>query len=106
MAEVGRSWPKFGRSSIENNEVLNAREKDVCVAVLNRGEASSTSIAADLEVSARTARRILANLVEKGAVITSGATNKRTYTLNEAYFSAEQDSERPKKIWSTDTNGR
>ena len=65
------------------------------MAILSRGEASSTRIAEDLEVSARTARRILIGLVEKGAVIVHGATNKRTYTLNDAYFSAEHDNETP-----------
>ena len=90
MAEVGRSL-------IEDNETLNVKEKDVCVAILNRGEASSTSIAEDLEVSTRTARRILADLVEKGAVIVRGATNKRIYVLNDIYFSAEHENEAFKK---------
>ena len=94
LAEVGRSWPKLaevGRSLIGDDESLNAKEKDVCVAILNRGEASSTSIATDLEMSTRTARRILADLVEKGAVIVHGNTNRRTYILDDAYFSAEHN---------------
>ena len=42
---------------------MSPREKDVCVAVLERGEASSADVAAGLGVSVRTARRILAALV-------------------------------------------
>ena len=93
----GNGWAEVGRSSIENDESLSTRERKVCAAILSRGEASSTSIAADLKVSTRTARRILADLVDKGAVIVRGDTNRRRYTLNDTYFSAEQDSGKPKK---------
>ena len=88
-------WPKFGRSSIEGDEGLNAKEEGACAAILGRGEASFAGIAAGLGVGTRTARRILAGLAEKGAVIVRGATNKRAYALNDAYFSAEHDNETP-----------
>ena len=56
---------------------MSPREKDVCVAVLERGEASSADVAAGLGVSVRTARRILAALVEKDAITAHGDTNRR-----------------------------
>ena len=92
-AEVGRSWPKLaevGRSSIERVASLSPREKDVCVAVLERGEASSADVAAGLGVSVRTARRILAALVEKDAITAHGDTNRRVYEVNSAYFASER----------------
>ena len=92
-AEVGRSWPKLaevGRSSIERVASLSPREKDFCVAVLERGEASSADVAAGLGVSVRTASRILAALVEKDAITAHGDTNRRVYEVNSAYFASER----------------
>lgn len=81
MAEVGRS-------SIDRAASLSPREKGACAAILERSEASSADVAAELGVSARTARRILAALIEKGAITAHGNTNKRMYAVNSAYFAS------------------
>ena len=97
MAEDGRRWPKMaedGRSLIEQDESLSPREKRVCTAILEKGEASSADIAAELGTSVRTARRTLAALIEKGAVTAHGSTSKRAYAVNAPHFVAK-DSKDP-----------
>lgn len=74
-SQDGRRWPKMAEGG------RTARERTI-LQLASRGT-TTVDAAAELGVSERTARRLIAHLVEDGLLVVEGSTSNRVYYLAE-----------------------
>lgn len=82
LAEVGRSWPKFGHHLADVVDQLSVRHLRTLESLADALPHSTAEIAQALGESPRTIRRDLRILAEHGLVLSRGETSARSYCLN------------------------